>query len=190
MKILVSAGNTQTPIDRVRCITNIFTGRTGTGIALHAQSAAIRSHCSHRIRRWSAACRKLRRRERWLIRKYHTFDDLQELMRNELNGDAPDALIHCAAVSDYELAGIYRPDMETRRQGDRETGRQGDRETGRQGDGETGPLSLSPCLLVSLSAALDAGKIKSTSRNSGCGWCALPSWWTWCAPIGSFAAFS
>ena len=32
MKILVTAGNTQVPIDRVRCITNIFSGRTGTRI--------------------------------------------------------------------------------------------------------------------------------------------------------------
>src|SRR5438034_5962598 len=37
MRILVTAGNTLVPIDRVRCITNIFTGRTGARIALHAQ---------------------------------------------------------------------------------------------------------------------------------------------------------
>ena len=36
MKILVTAGNTQTPIDRVRCITNIFSGKTGAQIALEA----------------------------------------------------------------------------------------------------------------------------------------------------------
>ncbi|MFO0803298.1 MAG: phosphopantothenoylcysteine decarboxylase [Gemmataceae bacterium] len=29
MKVLVTAGNTQSPLDRVRCITNIFSGRTG-----------------------------------------------------------------------------------------------------------------------------------------------------------------
>ncbi len=36
MNLLVTAGNTQAPIDRVRCLTNIFTGRTGAGIALEA----------------------------------------------------------------------------------------------------------------------------------------------------------
>ena len=36
MKILVTAGNTQTPIDRVRSITNIFSGRTGARIAARA----------------------------------------------------------------------------------------------------------------------------------------------------------
>jgi phosphopantothenate-cysteine ligase/phosphopantothenoylcysteine decarboxylase/phosphopantothenate--cysteine ligase len=38
MHILVTAGNTQAPIDDVRCITNIFTGHTGTRIALAAYS--------------------------------------------------------------------------------------------------------------------------------------------------------
>ena len=36
MDMLVTAGNTLAPIDRVRCITNVFTGRTGAAIALHA----------------------------------------------------------------------------------------------------------------------------------------------------------
>src|SRR5260370_4679187 len=36
MNLLVTAGNTKVLIDRVRCITNIFTGRTGAAIALHA----------------------------------------------------------------------------------------------------------------------------------------------------------
>ena len=34
MKLFITAGNTQVAIDRVRCLTNIFTGRTGAGIAL------------------------------------------------------------------------------------------------------------------------------------------------------------
>ena len=37
MRILVTAGNTQAPVDRVRCLTNIFSGRTGTRIALEAR---------------------------------------------------------------------------------------------------------------------------------------------------------
>ena len=36
MNVLVTAGNTQTPVDRVRVITNIFTGRTGATIAAAA----------------------------------------------------------------------------------------------------------------------------------------------------------
>ena len=37
MRILVTTGNTQMLIDKVRCITNIFTGRTGTKIAIEAK---------------------------------------------------------------------------------------------------------------------------------------------------------
>ena len=33
MKVLVTAGATMSPIDKVRAITNIFKGRTGTAIA-------------------------------------------------------------------------------------------------------------------------------------------------------------
>src|SRR5205823_4234579 len=33
MNLLITAGNTQSPIDRVRCITNIFSGRTGAQVA-------------------------------------------------------------------------------------------------------------------------------------------------------------
>jgi phosphopantothenate-cysteine ligase/phosphopantothenoylcysteine decarboxylase/phosphopantothenate--cysteine ligase len=36
MNILVTAGNTQTPIDKVRCLTNIFSGETGARIAIEA----------------------------------------------------------------------------------------------------------------------------------------------------------
>ena len=33
--VLVTAGSTMVPIDKVRAITNIFNGRTGTNIALY-----------------------------------------------------------------------------------------------------------------------------------------------------------
>ena len=36
MNLLVTAGNTLAPIDRVRGLTNVFTGRTGAAVALHA----------------------------------------------------------------------------------------------------------------------------------------------------------
>ncbi|GIW80734.1 MAG: hypothetical protein KatS3mg105_2541 [Gemmatales bacterium] len=38
MKILITAGNTLAPVDRVRCLTNIFTGRTGALVALEAHA--------------------------------------------------------------------------------------------------------------------------------------------------------
>ena len=42
MNLLVTAGNTLAPIDRVRGLTNIFTGRTGAAVALHAHGRGHR----------------------------------------------------------------------------------------------------------------------------------------------------
>ena len=109
MKVLVTAGNTQTPIDQVRCITNIFSGRTGTRIALEAfqrghDVCLLTSHpevvheLSEGLPPWGP---------RWRIRPYRTFDDLKELMENEIVNGSFDAVIHVAAVSDYAIAGTY-----------------------------------------------------------------------------------
>ena len=43
------------------------------------------------------------------MRRFRTFDDLQENMRSLLSSGSFDVLIHCAAVSDYRAAGIYAP---------------------------------------------------------------------------------
>src|SRR5205823_6474130 len=82
MNILVTAGNTLVPIDRVRCITNIFTGRTGTSIALHLhqQGHEVRLLTSH-LEVTEELCRgSTLDRERWHLDAYRTFEDLQRLM--------------------------------------------------------------------------------------------------------------
>jgi len=38
---------------------------------------------------------------------YRTFDELRGLMESALREQTPDALVHCAAVSDYLAAGVY-----------------------------------------------------------------------------------
>jgi phosphopantothenate-cysteine ligase/phosphopantothenoylcysteine decarboxylase/phosphopantothenate--cysteine ligase len=45
----------------------------------------------------------------WAVHPYRTFDDLQELMKRMICGGRYNAIIHCAAVSDYQSAGIYAP---------------------------------------------------------------------------------
>src|SRR5271170_7755547 len=98
MRIFVTAGNTQVRIDRVRCITNIFTGRTGAAIALEAHRRGhhvtlATSHpevtASHEVNP-----------ERWRCLPYATFADLEALMAQEIGHAQPDAVVHCAAVSD------------------------------------------------------------------------------------------
>jgi phosphopantothenoylcysteine synthetase/decarboxylase len=111
MNILVTAGNTFTPIDRVRGITNIFTGKTGTGIALYAQACAhgvwlLTSH-PELVCRLSPSGREPT--EGWRTLPYRTFEDLALAMEERLTNQKFDAVIHTAAVSDYQAAGIYSP---------------------------------------------------------------------------------
>src|SRR5437879_4355665 len=117
MKILVTAGNTLVPIDRVRGITNIFTGRTGASIAVHAHGRAhdvtlLTSHpdvvndlVTQGAGPWN---------ERWPVVPFVTFDDLQQLLEDAIRHGGFDAVIHCAAVSDYQPSGIYAPATGTR----------------------------------------------------------------------------
>src|SRR5258708_3202483 len=110
MNILVTAGNTIVPIDRVRCITNVFTGNTGTAIGLHCHERG------HRVTLLSShpdlvalLSGNEAPRERWTLDAYSTFEDLRERLGQRLASGPFHVLIHCPAVSDYETAGIYAP---------------------------------------------------------------------------------
>ncbi|MFL5342872.1 MAG: phosphopantothenoylcysteine decarboxylase [Gemmataceae bacterium] len=106
MRFLVTAGNTQTPIDRVRCITNVFTGRTGTGIALEARR---RGHAVCLLTSHPELIRELGPDAELEVRPYRTFDDLHRLLADALPGGHFDVLVHSAAVSDFALGGVYVP---------------------------------------------------------------------------------
>src|SRR5258708_1342440 len=102
MNLLVTAGNTLVAIDRVRCLTNIFTGRTGAAIALHAKE---RGHVVPLLPSHPEAIDRLHHpsalpAERWSLLRYQTFEDLHESMRDLITAGGFDGVIHCAAVSD------------------------------------------------------------------------------------------
>jgi phosphopantothenoylcysteine synthetase/decarboxylase len=109
MRILVTAGNTQTPIDRVRSITNIFSGRTGARIAARAfdRGHAATLLTSHPEVLGSIPSTRPRALPHWRIRSYRSFDDVDAAMGEEIRTGGFDAVIHAAAVSDYRVAGIY-----------------------------------------------------------------------------------
>src|SRR5437016_610510 len=116
MNILVTAGNTLVPVDKVRCITNNFTGRTGAGIALAAHD---RGHTVTLLTSHPEAVPDLREGgvpadPRWQVRRYRTFDDLQERMAELIRKGGLDVVAHTAAVSDYRAEGIYAPAAGTR----------------------------------------------------------------------------
>lgn len=109
MNLLVTAGNTLALIDQVRCITNIFTGRTGAGIALEAYRRGHRVTLLTSHPEAIAAADDGFDPARWTVRRYRTFEDLQSDLERMLTTGAVDALIHGAAVSDYLCAGVYAP---------------------------------------------------------------------------------
>ena len=110
MNLLVTAGNTQAPIDRVRCITNIFTGRTGAHLALTAWQ---RGHRVTLLTSHPETAANPDADDRWQVRPYRTFDDLAGLMETEIARGDLDGIFHDAAVSDYLFAGVYARDSET-----------------------------------------------------------------------------
>jgi len=107
MNVLVTAGNTHVPIDRVRVMTSIFTGRTGAAIA---RCANERGHQVTLLTSRPEALIDLQSLgERWRLLTYRTFDELHELLAGCVTQGRFDAVIHAAAVSDYRTAGIFTP---------------------------------------------------------------------------------
>lgn len=106
MNVLVTAGNTLALIDQVRCITNVFTGRTGAAIALCAHQ---RRHAVTLVTSHPETAGEVRETERFSIRPYRTFEDLHACMAELIPSGRFDVIVHCAAVSDYLSAGVYAP---------------------------------------------------------------------------------
>jgi phosphopantothenate---cysteine ligase (CTP) len=106
MHLLVTAGNTLTPIDKVRGITNIFTGRTGGAIALEAHR---RGHAVTLLTSHPEAVEAPPADERWSLRRFRTFEDLHERLEELVPSGKFDTIVHCAAVSDYRCDGVFAP---------------------------------------------------------------------------------
>jgi phosphopantothenoylcysteine synthetase/decarboxylase len=116
MNILVTAGNTLVPIDRVRCITNIFTGRTGAQIARHGHALghSVTLLTSHPDTASILRPDGTELPERCRVLSYRTFDELHDRMAELIRGADLDVVIHSAAVSDFRTAGVYAPNGHTR----------------------------------------------------------------------------
>ena len=115
MKWLVTAGNTVTLVDQVRCITNVFSGRTGATIAVQA---AARGHTvvlltSHPEVLNAPPAGRDPGASPLHIERFRIFDDLARLLREHLAKGDYDAVVHCAAVGDYECAGVFAPEPGT-----------------------------------------------------------------------------
>ncbi|MFM8274218.1 MAG: phosphopantothenoylcysteine decarboxylase [Gemmata sp.] len=115
MNFLITAGNTQAPIDRVRCITNTFSGRTGAAVARTAwgrgHTVTLATSRPEALLEFGLNPREPG--ERFTVVKYQTFDELATLLQSQLRATAFDAVCHSAAVSDFLTAGAYTPDQGT-----------------------------------------------------------------------------
>lgn len=97
--VLVTAGGTREPIDQVRALTNLSTGRTGVAIAESFASAGfdVTLLRASDVKFESAAVRSA---------PFVTYNDLSELLQTELSSKSYDIVIHAAAVGDYALERI------------------------------------------------------------------------------------
>ncbi|MBN3040540.1 MAG: hypothetical protein JW867_05390 [Candidatus Omnitrophica bacterium] len=96
MKILITAGATWIKIDDVRILTNRFTGKTGLFLCEnfrkkgHSVTLLINPHCLPGLKQKG-------------VITYRYFNEFKEQITQLLKKNKYDAIIHMAAVSDYEL---------------------------------------------------------------------------------------
>jgi phosphopantothenoylcysteine decarboxylase/phosphopantothenate--cysteine ligase len=98
-KILITAGGTTEPIDDVRVITNISTGKTAAALAEHfsRQNYAVTFlHAKNSAKPSLSNSRNIKAIE------FLTCQDLQTALKTELKNHY-DIIIHLAAVSDYSV---------------------------------------------------------------------------------------
>lgn len=98
-RILITAGPTWVPIDRVRVISNIATGETGVLLAERLQDSGAK--VTLLLGPVTACCLN----KKINIIRFKFFDELRNIIRKELGAKKYDAVIHSAAVSDFKLRG-------------------------------------------------------------------------------------
>lgn len=102
-KILITAGSTNVPIDKVRLISNVFSGRTGTAIAKYyaelGDEVVLITSSPKLLADYHEAP--------IVVKAYKTFDQLKEVMEKTICENEFDVIIHSSAVSDYRVAGVF-----------------------------------------------------------------------------------
>jgi ADP-ribose pyrophosphatase YjhB (NUDIX family) len=98
IRAVITAGGTREPVDDVRVLTNLSTGRFGAALANVLVQRGVRVVV--------LASRELARRSDWLdprveVVPFGSFDELDSALTAVLERGAPDLLFMAAAVSDY-----------------------------------------------------------------------------------------
>jgi phosphopantothenoylcysteine synthetase/decarboxylase len=100
-RLLVTAGPTWTPIDAVRHLANLSTGRMGATLARAAAAAGWDVTLLYGPGRHPLTAEDERRME---VVRFTTFDELHALLRERIGARYFAGLVHAAAVSDYRPA--------------------------------------------------------------------------------------
>jgi len=138
--ILITAGGTREPIDSVRYIGNMSSGRTASRLA----DKLIDS--GHHVT-WLGAESAVTPGRRCDMPRFSSFDDLALQLQTLLAVNEFDVVIHAAAVSDFSVDSVLTP-------------------KGDPLDGQTGKLSSESDLLLRLKANPKLlGRIRSWSKN-------------------------
>ncbi|MBU4346731.1 MAG: phosphopantothenoylcysteine decarboxylase [Candidatus Omnitrophica bacterium] len=101
-RILITAGPTWVPIDKVRVISNIASGQTGILLATVAKKLGARVTLFLGPVSANGLDKSIR------IRRFRFFNELKEKLTKELRCSRYDAIIHSAAVADFKPASLVK----------------------------------------------------------------------------------
>lgn len=96
LSILITAGGTKIPIDSVRSITNMSSGRTGV---LLADYLSQKNYSVDLLLSKDAVSPQ----KTWNVTRFETYSDLAKLLEEKLTKNHYDLVIHSAAVSDFTV---------------------------------------------------------------------------------------
>ena len=103
-RVLITAGSTWISIDKVRVITNIFGGRLGVRIAEEFVENGFEVTL---LLGNSRANLKEKFLQSVNLIKFRYFDDLHNIVKNDLDLNNYDVVIHSAAISDYRVVNDF-----------------------------------------------------------------------------------
>lgn len=101
-RVLITAGGTQEPIDAMRVISNLSTGKTGTQLAEHLYELGFDVTLLKAKNSYQTKYSQINTIE------FQTFNDLQNQLQSQLQQNDFDSVIHAAAVSDFSVSEIIQ----------------------------------------------------------------------------------
>jgi len=104
-KILITAGPTWIPIDKVRVITNIFSGRLG--VIITKKALRKRAKVTLLLGPSSLYFPSVSNSSSLKVVRFKFFWELFRLMKKEISSKKYDVVIHSAAVGDFEPIKVY-----------------------------------------------------------------------------------